>query len=379
MSGLYLTSLTIERVRHLHDIEIPLSQESRKALILTGENGSGKTSVLIALEDFLGDRIGGFRGNSEDNLDEYGKRILRVTAACTSIEEMRRAYADGAFILACFADTRKFQASMPDRISKVTFQPRYAMTDNPSYEFVSYLVNLKATQAFAIAKNDTEKAEEIELWFQRFEEILRQLYEDKSLTLDFNVDTFEFTIHTSNREPFDFNTMAMGYSAVFQVIGDLMMRMEAKAKGRYDLEGIALIDEIETHLHVELQKKIVPILMGLFPNIQFVLTTHSPFILNSAQNAVVYDLEKRILVADGLTNLPYDGIVEGYFGANLLSQELDEKFRQYVALTQKEDLSDADYVKIEELEMYLDEVPDYLAVKWKAEYNRRKLDFSIRG
>ena len=379
MSGLYLTSLTIERVRHLHDIEIPLSQDSRKALILTGENGSGKTSVLVALEDFLGDRIGGFRSNFEDNLDEYGKRILRVTATCTSIKEMKRAYADGAFILACFADTRKFQALIPERISKVTFQPRYAMTDNPSYEFVGFLVNLKATQAFAIAKSDTEKAEEIELWFQRFEEILRQLYEDTSLTLDFNVDTFEFTIHTSNREPFDFNTMAMGYSAVFQVIGDLMMRMEAKAKGRYDLEGIALIDEIETHLHVELQKKIVPILMGLFPNIQFVLTTHSPFILNSAQNAVVYDLEKRILVADGLTNLPYDGIVEGYFGANLLSQELDEKFRQYVALTEKQDLSDVDYVKIEELEMYLDEVPDYLAVKWKAEYNRRKLDFSVRG
>ena len=379
MSGLYLTSLTIERVRHLHDIEIPLSQDSRKALILTGENGSGKTSVLIALEDFLGEHVGGCCGNFEDNLDEHGKRILRVTAACTSIEEMRRGYADGAFILASFTDTRKFQATIPDRISKVIFQPRYAMTDNPSYEFVSYLVNLKATQAFAIAKNDTEKAEEIELWFQRFEEILRQLYEDKSLTLDFNVDTFEFTIHTSNREPFDFNTMAMGYSAVFQVIGDLMMRMEAKAKGRYDLEGIVLIDEIETHLHVELQKKIAPILMGLFPNIQFVLTTHSPFVLNSAKNSVVYDLEKRILAADGLTNLPYDGIVEGYFGADLLSQELDEKFRQYVSLTQKRDLSDADYVKIEELEMYLDEVPDYLAVKWKAEYNRRKLDFSVRG
>ena len=379
MSGLYLTSLTIERVRHLHDIEIPLSQDSRKALILTGENGSGKTSVLIALEDFLGEHVGGCCGNFEDNLDEHGKRILRVTAACTSIEEMRRGYADGAFILASFTDTRKFQATIPDRISKVIFQPRYAMTDNPSYEFVSYLVNLKATQAFAIAKNDTEKAEEIELWFQRFEKILRQLYEDKSLTLDFNVDTFEFTIHTSNREPFDFNTMAMGYSAVFKIIGDLMMRMEAKAKGRYDLEGIVLIDEIETHLHVELQKKIAPILMGLFPNIQFVLTTHSPFVLNSAKNSVVYDLEKRILAADGLTNLPYDGIVEGYFGADLLSQELDEKFRQYVSLTQKRDLSDADYVKIEELEMYLDEVPDYLAVKWKAEYNRRKLDFSVRG
>ena len=379
MGGLYLTSLTIERVRHLRNIVIPLSQDSRKALILTGENGSGKTSVLFALEDFLRNHVADVRGKFYGNMDEHGEKILRISVTCTSLEQMKKEYENGTFILASFNDTRKFMAEIPDHISKVMFPPYYAMSDNPSLKFVSYLVNLKATQAFAAAKNDTGRAEEIELWFRRFEEILRQLYEDKSLTLDFNVDTFEFTIHTSNREPFDFNTMAMGYSAVFKIIGDLMMRMEANAKGRYDLEGIVLIDEIETHLHVELQKKIVPILMGLFPNIQFVLTTHSPFVLNSAKNSVVYDLEKRLLAADGLTNLPYDGIVEGYFGADLLSQELEEKFRQYVSLTQKRDLSDADYVKIEELEMYLDEVPDYLAVKWKAEYNRRKLDFSVRG
>ena len=60
----------------------------------------------------------------------------------------------------------------------------------------------------------------------------------------------------------------MGYAAVFDIIGDLIMRMESKH--RYDLEGLVLIDEIETHLHVDLQKKIVPILTQLFPNIQFV-------------------------------------------------------------------------------------------------------------
>ena len=96
----------------------------------------------------------------------------------------------------------------------------------------------------------------------------------------------------------------MGYAAVFDIIGDLIMRMESKH--RYDLEGLVLIDEIETHLHVDLQKKIVPILTQLFPNIQFVLTTHSPFVLNSTANAVVYDLEKKLLVKDGLTDLPYE-------------------------------------------------------------------------
>lgn len=47
----------------------------------------------------------------------------------------------------------------------------------------------------------------------------------------------------------------------------------------YEKEGIVLIDEIETHLHLELQRVILPILTTIFPNIQFVVTTHSPLFL----------------------------------------------------------------------------------------------------
>ena len=166
-----------------------------------------------------------------------------------------------------------------------------------------YLVNLKSTQAFAQAKNDQKRAAEIQQWFTRFENILRKIYQDNSLFLDFDIDTFQFSIHIDGREPFAFNTMSMGYAAVFDIISDLIMRMESQH--RYDLEGIVLIDEIETHLHVELQKQIVPILTELFPNIQFIMTTHSPFILNSAENTVIYDLESKALVSGGLTNLPY--------------------------------------------------------------------------
>ena len=53
MDGIFLTEITIKHVRHLRDIVIPLSSDMRKTLILTGQNGSGKTSVLQALGDFL--------------------------------------------------------------------------------------------------------------------------------------------------------------------------------------------------------------------------------------------------------------------------------------------------------------------------------------
>ena len=408
MAQTFLTQVDILKVRHLSNIQIPLSKDTRKHLIITGKNGSGKTSVLLQLVDFLSFVISKTfeqqneletklsktesllpkpslsmreRDTFEYAIDDYKKKLQNWTqgcvAQCTSYELLRKAYRAGEFILAFYGDTRKIDVLSYKNIEKVHLQPVYSFEDKPSKNLAKYLVDLKSTQAFAQTKNDQKRANEIEDWFVRFEGILRKIYQDDSLTLDFNIDTFQFSIHIDGREPFGFNTMSMGYAAVFDIISDLIMRMESKH--RYDLEGIVLIDEIETHLHVDLQKQIVPILNGLFPNLQFIMTTHSPFILNSAENAVVYDLENNTLVENGLTNLPYEGIVEGYFGVETLSDELHEKFSQYKSLVQSENLSDADYAQIAELEYYLDEVPDYLAVDFSTEYAQLKLEFENRG
>ena len=318
---------------------------------------------------------------NEKAAKRWRERLLEwedgVIAECTSYADLRRKYEQGDYILAYYGDRREIKVEISKNIEKVDLKEVYALTERPSQQLVKYLVNLKTTQAFAQTSGDQQRAREIQNWFDRFEGVLRTIYADESLKLKFDIETFQFTIQQDNREPFDFNSMSMGYAAVFDIVGDLMMRMEKRR--RYDVEGLVLIDEIETHLHVELQKKIVPILMHLFPNIQFVLTTHSPFILNSTPNAVVYDLEKGTLVEEGLTNLPYEGVVEGYFGADLLSQELREKFNEYRTLAQKPDLTDDDYARLAELEMYLDEVPDYLALDFATEYSRLKLELDQRG
>lgn len=181
------------------------------------------------------------------------------------------------------------------------------------------------------------KREKINKWFNIFENILKNIFEDENLELKFNDETFQFSICESGREPFDFNTMSSGYAAVFDIINDLIIRMEAQSglRTQFDMEGIVLVDEIETHLHLQLQKKILPVLTKLFPNIQFVITTHSPFILSSLDNAVIYDLENNTLVKNGLKNLPYEGIVEGYFKADKLSEELREKYERYKALVSR--------------------------------------------
>lgn len=45
-----------------------------------------------------------------------------------------------------------------------------------------------------------------------------------------------------------------------------------------NINGIVLIDEVDKHLHIKLQKEILPKLFGLFPGIQFIVSSHSPFL-----------------------------------------------------------------------------------------------------
>ncbi|MBR4266655.1 MAG: AAA family ATPase [Bacteroidales bacterium] len=45
-----------------------------------------------------------------------------------------------------------------------------------------------------------------------------------------------------------------------------------------DIQGIVLIDEVDKHLHITLQKEVLPKLFNLFPNVQFIVSSHSPFL-----------------------------------------------------------------------------------------------------
>ncbi len=375
MERVYITKLTIDKVRHLKNISIPLSENQIKHLILTGKNGSGKTSVVEALARYL-DKI--FTGERENAFRNCQKELdIKLNNKIESIPELADKY---HYILAYYDAARVFQAERPRQIEKVKLQDYYGLTEFPRKEFVKYLLDLKMTEALARNNNKTEKADEIQTWFAKLEQLLKQIFDDKTVELEFDEETFEFHILQHGKEPFDFNTLSSGYQAVLDIILDIIMRMQNQTQRSFDfnLPGIVLIDEIETHLHLELQKNIMPFLTAIFPNIQFIVTSHSPFILNSIRNVVIYDLEKNLLVENGLDNVPYDGIVEGYFGADKLSDALKKKFEKYKTLVKKKCLSDEELNEIAELELYLDDIPDYLALGISTEYQELKLEFMNR-
>lgn len=396
MEKLFVTKLEIKKVRHLKDITINLSDTTSRHLIFTGKNGSGKTSVLDAIAAYLKMKfqVSDLNLAKTKEMDPYtlnsAKRCLTYFNTLNSSVKLsfnnetdinlKELYADGSFLLAYYKCDRNFQAEVPEHIEKVSLNDAYDLNDAPRNLFVKYLADLKVTEALARAKSNNTKADSINNWFIQFEKLLQQIFEDTTLKLDFNEDTFSFMICQSGKEPYDFNCMSSGFSAIMDIVLDLMIRM-VKKKGRifeFDLPGIVLIDEIETHLHLELQKQIMHILTCLFPNIQFIVSTHSPFVLNSLDNVVIYDLENHIIVENGLSDVPYDGIVKGYFQVDTLSDTLKNKFQQYKTLVQKPKLTDDDFEKIAELEMFLDEIPDYLALDITTEYQQLKEELAQR-
>lgn len=413
MDQIFITELTIQKVRHLENITIPLSKDHIKHLILTGKNGSGKTSVVEAMAEYLQNAFTNefFEANKRNlsnaienrnnavksgadeaeiqkwNHDVYALEniVLRnrkgldlhLNHDMSSIVWLKEKY---HYILAYYSADRIFQTMQPQHVEKVELRDDYRLEEFPRNDFAKYLLDLKMTEALARNSNKKEKADEIAKWFEKLEELLKKVFDDESVKILFDEDTFRFQISQQGKELFDFNTLSRGYQAILDVVLDIIMRMVSQTKRSFDflLPGIVLIDEIDAHLHLELQKNIMPLLTTIFPNIQFIVTSHSPFVLNSLENMVIYDLENNVLVEGGLNNVPYDGIVEGYFRADKMSDALKEKFERYKNLVSKENLTDDEMGEIAELELYLDEIPDYLAWDITTEYQRMKLEFMNR-
>ena len=90
-----------------------------------------------------------------------------------------------------------------------------------------------------------------------------------------------------------FGALSDGFRAYIGWISDLLYHICMgcpSGKRLVDNRGIVLVDEIALHIHPEWQLKLVPTLAKTLPNIQFVLTTHSPIVAGTLQRVNTYQL-----------------------------------------------------------------------------------------
>lgn len=360
-SDVFITQLDINEVWELKDIQILLSETEMKHLILTGKNGSGKTTVLNAVAENLGNREFAFESQSQ----HVGIRFLHDNWVTNLISQ-------GEFILAHFPAKRGSYLPEAKGIKSLDLKQVFEITESASQHFLQYIVNLKAQRSFAKDDGENDTASGIDNWFENFTGALQKIYDDPGLELVFDRLNFNFLIRLSNEVEFDFNQLSDGYSAIISIVSELILRMEKLSPIVYDLQGLVLIDEIETHLHVDLQKKILPFLTTFFPRIQFIVTTHSPFVISSVENAVVYDLERRIRIEDA-SGYSYDTIIESYFDSDKYSEALKRKVAEYEALLQLQERNSAQEVRLIELEKYFDNLPMQLSPELEVKVQQLRL------
>lgn len=119
-----------------------------------------------------------------------------------------------------------------------------------------------------------------------------------------------------------------GYRSVLSMTFELVRQMSTAYKearlfsdDRREIlmPGVVLIDEVDAHLHPDWQRQIGPWFRKLFPNVQFIVTTHSPLVCQASVKGTVWDLPRpgaegniRRLGGAELDRLVFGDILEAY-------------------------------------------------------------------
>lgn len=272
MAETFITKIQIDRSRNIDNFSIPLDSAIRKHLIITGKNGSGKTSLLNDLNLFLGKVEDGFYRHYESqivhltNLRERKKYISslqidnqfelqqneqkirdtemwflafgEVKIDFTNTNDIWQKAMSGEYLIAFFDAKRQTNLTIPSGINKVEIKKKYRIQENANTQFIQYIVNLKADRSFAKDDGEMDVVEKIDKWFARFEESLKEIFDSPDLQLKFDRKNYNFDLIEKDKLPFSLNTLSSGYSAIISIVTELILRMEAHELNSYDLSRL---------------------------------------------------------------------------------------------------------------------------------------------
>ena len=342
-----LKSITLQNFRGIEKLTIVLDE---KTTVFFGINGVGKSTILRAVDliyaNIIAKLIGtGKKKSTELDYDDisYGKSkaIIEAVFSFEDGAEMKysrsidRANGKKHNIAELKLLVEKFEASYLVKGHDDGSGNWIEKIDNKNMPvFVNYGVNrivldvpVRASKEQFVKLDAFDKAIESTIdfrnlfkWFRNQEDIENQAkvrnnnmgYEDRSLKVvkkamlamldgfeDIHIERKSLSMKvTKNGRNFKINQLSDGEKCTISLFGDLARRMALANPGRENpLEGtgVVLIDELELHMHTSWQRKVLGVLKETFPNIQFIITTHSPQILGELDDKynLVY-LKKEI-------------------------------------------------------------------------------------
>lgn len=327
------------------NLEIPLQS---KWIFLTGENGSGKTSILKAIatglcqNNDLEERIAHKKNYGNFTIDillnsEYNN-VIKTTTESNENYKDKNILVDG---FAAYGPVRLFSEGSIDlkivrneekihkKLTYGLFNPigilqdlsgDSALNSKPKYHELiedSLIGNLELILPNIASVDKNEKGE---LVFYEY-------YEDEDII---------------NNELI-FEQLPSGTRNFAALILDLLIRLQNQQPGIEDIAdyvGVVLIDEIDIHLHPKLQIELVKQLSATFPKIQFIVSTHSPVTLLGAPEHSVFLKVKKTkysgTVIERLTKLekeikyltPNTILTSDIFDFDFLEEFTDQEFEK---------------------------------------------------
>ena len=341
----------------------PAGMENKAEIhILTGENGTGKSTILMMLAscaDF-------------DNDDRIRDRHNKVWEPIKR-KSHRIIFSSSVYSLFYNVGENKDERFIPHELKKIEGTDEYSVSGKNQFRFNRIKSNKMILSAFfgyssyratqgngiinikEITSNPLENAVNFEKsidsdlildWVanvktkeliargkgnyvgnyksavQKIEKAISEII-DKEIEFDLE-ESLKVTLKINNKNlPFD--VLPDGLKSIISWLSDLLMRLDRidwadKTRSILEQNFILFLDEIEVHLHPSWQRKILPVVQDLFPNAQIFISTHSPFVVGSVDGARVYKfkldennnsyLDSEYWTEDGNS---YDRILEEIF------------------------------------------------------------------
>jgi predicted ATP-binding protein involved in virulence len=315
--------------------------------VLIGDNGTGKTTILDALSFVLGTFFIGVDGVPNRSLKQSEKRRVIVSPESFEIQlpfRMRVQHTLEGKEYEWFRDTNKENGRasyinakpLIDRAKILTAQVREGKKINLPLPLVAYYGTARLTrkegkipyakrssrlEGYNNALNPEKFQYKFLEWFKTLDnEILKfKRDDDKTLyeaftsaitsmipewkNIQFSWKADDMLGQLENGDWMPFGMLSDGYQNIIRLSADIAYRAiklnpylgENAVK---ETKGVVLIDEIDMHLHPKWQKTVIADFKRTFPNIQFIVTTHSPFIVQSLHADEIINLDENQLSQD---------------------------------------------------------------------------------
>ncbi len=378
--------------------------------LIIGDNGTGKTAILEALSVALGGFLVDIDTAKSRTFEREEVRVQDIKQGQTYVPEEQypvKVTAKGEVIGRAIEWTRtleKFTGKTTTKQAKPIREIASELTQQVrAGESVTLpVVAYYSTGRLWLRKSDTLKIEFEELsptsrlvgytdaldtainnilwlrWFARVELISLQKTEPMKVSeavkkavrsciegceqVFFDIHHFE-VITKIHGNLLPFYLLSDGQRTMVAMVFDLASRMaqlnpHLLENVTLETPGVVLIDELDLHLHPKWQRTIVENLRKTFPKVQFIATSHSPFIIQSLRPGELIDLNE-VEGAAQFQNQSIEDIVEKVQGVDLpqLSERKQQMFdaaTEYYKVLEK--AKAADSVELEHLKSKLDEL-----------------------